>query len=178
MQIRLSEASADYQAEFIAAVRRSRKLHRPWVSPPRTAADFRRYLATRQGPNGFSYFVLSEAGALAGVINLTEIVRGHFQSGYLGYYAFSPHERHGYMRRGLAKVVDLAFRSHRLHRVEANIQPQNRASLALVERVGFRKEGYSPRYLKIAGRWRDHERWAITREDWTARGRAPEGGGG
>ncbi len=54
--------------------------------------------------------------------------------------------------------------SHR--QVEANIQPHNRASIRLVQSLGFHREGYSPRYLKIAGRWRDRERWALLREEW------------
>ena len=61
-----------------------------------------------------------------------------------------------------------AFRVLDLHRVEANIMPGNRASIALVKRAGFRREGYSARYLKIAGHWADHERWALTVEDWRA----------
>jgi ribosomal-protein-alanine N-acetyltransferase len=60
------------------------------------------------------------------------------------------------------------FRDLRLHRVEANIQPHNAPSIALVRRAGFTREGYSPRYLKVAGRWRDHERWALTVETWKA----------
>ena len=68
-------------------------------------------------------------------------------------------------------MLRTAFRTLRLHRVEANIQPGNRASIALVERAGFRREGYSRRYLKIAGRWRDHERWALLAEEWQPRGR-------
>ncbi|MDQ2674873.1 MAG: GNAT family N-acetyltransferase, partial [Chloroflexota bacterium] len=100
-------------------------------------------------------------GVLLGAINLTEIVRGRFQSGYLGYYVGAPHARRGYMTEALQRMLRSAFRELRLHRVEANIQPGNRASGRLVERAGFRLEGRSRRYLKIAGRWRDHERWAL-----------------
>ena len=100
-------------------------------------------------------------GELAGVINLSEIVRGNFRSAYLGYYAFTPHDGQGWMAQGLALAIRDAFRRLRLHRVEANIQPGNKASLRLVKKLGFRREGYSPRYLKIGGRWRDHERWAL-----------------
>ena len=110
--------------------------------------------------------MLTGAGELAGVINLSEIVRGSFQSAYLGYYAFLPHDRQGHMARGLRSVLREVFRGLRLHRVEANVQPGNVASRRLVRRLGFRREGYSPRYLKVGGRWRDHERWALTIEDW------------
>ncbi|HKP57545.1 MAG TPA: GNAT family N-acetyltransferase [Polyangiales bacterium] len=168
MRVQITSASLDYEAVFLAAVRRSRELHGQWVSPPRSKADFRYYLSIKQGPNNASYFVLSPEDDLVGVINLTEIVHGAFRNAYLGYYAFSPHHRHGFMRHGLREVVNRAFyrNGHALHRLEANIQPQNRASIGLVRSLGFRKEGFSPRYLKIRGRWRDHERWAITREDW------------
>jgi ribosomal-protein-alanine N-acetyltransferase len=100
------------------------------------------------------------------MICISEIVRGNFQSGYLGYYAFAPHNGRGYMTRGLKAVLAAAFRKHGFHRLEANIQPGNEASRRLVQRLGFRLEGFSPRYLKIAGRWRDHERWALTKEEW------------
>ena len=95
------------------------------------------------------------------MVNVSEIVHGSLRSAYLGYYAFVPHAGRGLMREGLALVIRDSFRRLRLHRLEANIQPGNTASRALVRRLGFRREGYSPGYLKIGGRWRDHERWAV-----------------
>ncbi len=73
------------------------------------------------------------------------------------------------MREGLELLLRHSFRGLGLHRVEANIQPENNASVALVRGAGFRLEGLSKRYLKVGGRWRDHERWAITAEDWKER---------
>ena len=152
--------------EFLKAVRRSRKLHRGYAAPPGNAEAFEKYINVLRRPGHLGYWVRAENGELAGVININEIVRGRFCSGYLGYYAFAPHNQQGYMTKGLSAVLSEAFGRERLHRLEANIQPENEASRRLVQSAGFRLEGFSPRYLKIAGRWRDHERWAITIEDW------------
>jgi ribosomal-protein-alanine N-acetyltransferase len=141
------------------------------VDPPKNATALRENLKRLQLDRHIAHWVCTEDGELAGVININEIVRGVFCSGYLGYYAFVPHDGRGYMKRGLRAVLAEAFLRHRLHRLEANIQPDNEASRQLVQRCGFRLEGFSPRYLKIAGRWRDHERWAITVEEWKARAR-------
>jgi len=109
------------------------------------------------------------------MVNVSEIVGGAFRSGYLGYYAFVPHAGQGLLREGLALVIADAFRRLRLHRLEANIQPTNRASIRLVRGQGFTREGFSRRYLKIHGRWRDHERWAILAERPRALGAASSG---
>ena len=101
-----------------------------------------------------------------GVINVSNIIRGTFQSAFLGYYAFSDYTGQGLMQEGLRLVLAHAFRKFRLHRLEANIQPRNAASVQLVRSCGFVREGYSRRYLKISGRWKDHERWAILAEDF------------
>ena len=150
------------EAEFLAAVARSRALHARWVSPPRTSERFRALVASRGGPSDFAFVVrLARSGELVGYLSITNIVRGNFQSAYLGYYAFAGFERRGLMRTALERLVHLAFTRLKLHRLEANIQPENRASIALVRAAGFVREGRSARYLKIHGRWRDHERWAI-----------------
>lgn len=162
----LERPSSKRREEFLAAVSRSRKLHRHWAQPPRTAKEFEDRLKRLRTGAHLGYWICTEVGELAGVININEIVRGSFQSGYLGYYAFVPHNGRGYMKAGLRAVLKEAFRRERLHRLEANIQPDNEASRQLVQRCGFRLEGFSPRYLKLAGRWRDHERWAITVEEW------------
>jgi ribosomal-protein-alanine N-acetyltransferase len=153
------------EADFLAAVRRSRRLHRGWVSPPSTAAAFREYLGRSKRDDFRALFVCrKDTGVIAGVFNISQIFYGSFQSAYLGFYAFAGYEGQGLMREGLELTLRVAFGKLRLHRLEANIQPANGRSIALVKSLGFRMEGFSPHYLKIAGRWRDHERWAILRE--------------
>jgi ribosomal-protein-alanine N-acetyltransferase len=160
--IHLRAPEAADRVAFLAAVARSRALHRPWITAPATTQEFRTYLARMAQPHNRAYLVRrADTDEIAGVINLTNMVLGAFRSGYLGYYAFSGHEHRGYLSAGLKAVTRHAFGTLKLHRLEANIQPGNAASLALVRHCGFSKEGYSPRYLKIGGRWRDHERWAI-----------------
>ena len=150
------------QSQFIARALASQALHRPWVTAPSTPEQFKAYVGRMREPTNHA-FVVCEArqGAIVGVVNVTNVVLGPFRSGYLGYYAFAGYERQGFMRAGLLQVVRHAFKSLKLHRLEANIQPGNTASIALLKSCGFAKEGYSPKYLKIGGRWRDHERWAI-----------------
>lgn len=167
----LETPTPQHRNEFLSAVARSRTLHRHWASPPRTVEAFAAYLRRLTQPAYVGYWVRTAENELAGVININEIVRGSFLSGYLGYYAFVPYQGRGYMTEGLQAVVARAFRVLRLHRLEANIQPDNEPSLRLVQRLGFRQEGLSLRYLKVAGRWRDHERWALTAEEWSSRSR-------
>ena len=148
--------------EFLALARASRALHGTWVKVPSTPAQFRAYLGRMAQPMNHGFLVCRREGSnIVGVINVTDIVLGVLRSGYLGYYVFAGHERQGLMREGLKAVIRRSFTSMRLHRLEANIQPGNAASIALAKACGLRREGYSRRYLKIAGRWRDHQRWAI-----------------
>jgi ribosomal-protein-alanine N-acetyltransferase len=158
--------------EFLAQVKKSRKLHLPFVHPPADKAAFLAYLERCSDPDFCGHLLcLREDDALVGVFNLSQIFLGAFRSAYLGYYAFAPLAGRGYMTMGLRLVLRDAFTRLGLHRVEANMQPQNHASRALVKRCGFKQEGFSPRYLKIGGRWRDHERWALLVEDWRRAGR-------
>ncbi len=161
-RVRLEHPTLRAAAQFLAAVDRSRKLHAPWVRPPSTDAAYRAFVRRSRSPTHVAYLIRLRAdGQLVGVAGISEIVRGSLRSAYLGYYTFAPHERQGLMSEGLSLVIKQAFGPLRLHRLEANVQPGNRASLRLVRRLGFRREGFSRRYLKIRGRWRDHERWAL-----------------
>ena len=149
--------------EFALAASKSKSLHRSWVHPPCTEKEAAALARARGGPNDYGYLVCDfDSGKIAGFIEITNIVRGAFQSGYLGYYMFKGFERRGYMQWALDTIIKKkAWGELKLHRLEANIQAGNTASIELVKTLGFHKEGYSPRYLKIGGRWRDHERWAI-----------------
>ena len=154
------------QAAFVQAVLGSRSIHYPWVSPPDSPEAFRAYLKRMEGPGHHAFLVCRsdadpDAEVMVGVVNISNVVPEPLCSGFLSYYVFLGHERQGLMREALQEVVRLAFGEMGLHRLEANIQPGNAASIALVRSVGFAREGYSPRYLKVGGRWCDHERWAI-----------------
>ena len=153
--------------EFIALINASRALHDPWVDLPKTRERFEAFIASRQQRITDDAFVICDlaSGRIAGDININCIVRGHFHSAYLGYAVGEPFARRGYMTEGLRLVCRYAFTEMKLHRLEANIQPDNLPSLALARKCGFRKEGFSPRYLEINGQWRDHERWAILADE-------------
>jgi ribosomal-protein-alanine N-acetyltransferase len=163
----LRPPSAADEPEFLARVGASRALHAPWVSMPRTGEAYAAYLERSQhASNAFYLAHRREDDAIVGFLNISEIIRGKLQSAFLGYGAVAEFTGRGYLTEALQLVLTDAFRRLRLHRLEANIQPGNIASIALAQRCGFESEGFSARYLKVGGRWRDHERWAITRERW------------
>jgi ribosomal-protein-alanine N-acetyltransferase len=164
--VRLEQPALRHAQLFLRAVRGSRELHRRWVSPPADQSKFAHYVKSLRNGNRVGFVVVVGRDDIAGVINVSEIVRGSFQSAYLGYYAFEPFAGRGFMRAGLRLVASHCFGKLRLHRLEANIQPDNARSIALVKSLGFQMEGFSPRYLKIGGRWRDHERWALLSDYW------------
>jgi ribosomal-protein-alanine N-acetyltransferase len=164
-RVSLRPLGPEDQDEFIARARASADLHHPWFTMPTTPEAFQAHLVRLSQPTTEGFLVcLRDGGAMAGMITIDSIIRGRFQSASVSYGAFAGVAGRGYMSEGLALVLRYAFCELRLHRLEANIQPANQASLRLVGRLEFRKEGYAPAMLFIDGAWRDHERWAITRE--------------
>jgi ribosomal-protein-alanine N-acetyltransferase len=160
-RVYLRQPRASDEAAFIAAARRSATLHRPWTKAPDSGVLYRAYLERMAVPGNIALVAIHrDSEELAGVFNITHIVLGAFRCGYLGYYAFAGFEGRGLMREALDATLRYAFGPLRLHRLEANIQPGNDTSIALARACGFALEGYSPRYLKIGGKWRDHQRWA------------------
>ncbi len=157
------------RTEFLALARDSRRLHRPWTYPPERADQFDE-LYSRSRREDFLCLLACEVdtNVITGVFTVSQIVRGAFQSAYLGYYAHEVHAGRGLMREALEQVLDHCFGPLGLHRIEANIQPGNAPSIALARGAGFRLEGFSPRYLLIGGQWRDHERYAITADEHAA----------
>ncbi|MFF8377861.1 GNAT family N-acetyltransferase [Streptomyces sp. NPDC015661] len=175
-RVELHPLTLSDQDEFCALVRASAELHHPWMQLPATAEDFRAWMRRFDDGSNLGFLIrVRETGEVAGTVNINSIIRGRYQGASIGYAAFAPSAGSGYMTEGIALALRYAFTDLRLHRVEACIQPANKASLALVQRLGFRFEGVSPAYLFIDGDWRDHERWAATAPaPWTPDPSLPE----
>lgn len=118
---------------------------------------------------GFGIFV---DGRLAGEINLSGVQRGPFQNAYVGYWIDEAQAGNGYVPEALVAAARFAFDDLRLHRLQVAIIPRNRASRRVAEKLDLRDEGVAVRYLAINGRWEDHIRYALTAEEWAARGPA------
>ncbi|ASW02333.1 GNAT family N-acetyltransferase [Paraburkholderia aromaticivorans] len=160
--VQLSRVIRADAADLIAANSASQDHHLPWVTSFTDQAGFDNWFARGlTGPNVSLVAREAASNRVVGVININEIVTGAFQSAYLGYYGMVDFARTGLMTKALRASVGYAFGELGLHRLEANIQPGNTASIALARRLGFKQEGFSPRYLRINGEWRDHERWAL-----------------
>ena len=153
-------------AELIQANIESRSYHAPWMQPFTDAEGFEEWFDGLFTGAKVGLIARSiQSGGIVGVMNLSQIFRKGFQNAYLGYYGMIAFARRGLMTEAVRLTANYAFDEIGLHRLEANVQPANLPSIALMQRVGFRKEGFSPRYLRINGVWCDHERWALLADD-------------
>ena len=160
--IYLRRVTHNDEAEFVGLMRASEELHQPWIQAPTTPALFKYYLQRirRNDHEGFAICRGTDE-VIVGVININNIVRGSFLSASLGYYVGATFQGQGYMQAGLTRLIDYAFSTMGLHRLEANIQPDNLRSQELVRRCGFEYEGLSKNFLFLDGAWRDHQRWCV-----------------
>ena len=146
----------------MANMRRSRALHRSWVQVPTSAKAFQRYVIEMNTTDDKAFVAIrTDTREMVGVVELQDIFRGDFQNAYLTYYVFEGQQLQGLMKAAVEQVIAKAFGPMKLHRLEANIQPDNTASIALVKACGFEKEGLSRQFLRKNGEWKDHERWSL-----------------
>jgi len=106
-----------------------------------------------------------DGGAMRGRIALANVVRGAWENATLGYFVDQAVGSRGYATEAVSLALDFAFGPCRLHRVQAAVMPKNARSRRVLEKNGFRHEGFSPRYLRLDGDWRDHDLFAITIEE-------------
>ena len=139
------------------------------------AEDIRRALARAKDGSGYAFGLLL-GGALIGRIALSNIVRGAGQYATIGYSVDRSHNGKGFATEAVRLTVAFAFRDAGLHRVQGAVMLDNPASARVLMKAGFRPEGHFLRYLRIGGRWADHDIYAITEEDWTAAGLGRRGG--
>ncbi|MGD2025629.1 MAG: GNAT family protein [Methyloceanibacter sp.] len=141
-----------------------------WAPDELSRASFRRrirhYMRDMREDVGYALFVYdTRSTSLVGGITLCNVRRGVTQSCTLGYWVGAAHARQGFMTAAVRAVVPFVFDSLELHRLEAACLPENTASMRLLERVGFKREGLARRYLRINGDWRDHVLYALLETD-------------
>ena len=152
-RVSLRHPSREDEAEFLEKTLSNRRFHYPWVRPATTPRMFADYLQFAEREDVCALLVCRlDNGRIVGVVNLSQIFRRSFQNAVVGFWAVAEFAGQGYIPEGLRLAIKLAFTSVRLHRLGANIQPENLSSKKLVQRLNFRLEGFSPRYLKINGR--------------------------
>jgi len=117
---------------------------------------------------GFGLFLLD--GRFGGEVSLGSVQRGPFQMGYIGYWIDEALAGCGYVPEGVVLIMQYAFEVLQLHRLEAAIVPRNASSRRVAEKLGLRDEGTAVRFLQIQGVYEDHIRYAMTLEEWRARG--------
>lgn len=160
--INLQPVSRKDAQELIAGNIVSGDHHHPWMHNFTDQVGFEEWFCNLQSSASMALIARDpESGGIIGVFTFSQIFMKAFRSAYLGYYGMVQFSGRGLMTEALKQTVAYGFDEIGLHRIEANIQPDNQRSIALVQRTGFHKEGFSPRYLFINGDWRDHERWAI-----------------
>ena len=141
-----------------------------WARDELTRSSFRRRLraAQREARDdlGYSYLIFAEAPLrLVGGLNLSNIRRGIAQTASIGYWIGAPYAGRGLMTDAVRSVAPFAFSTLRLHRLEAACLPTNAASMRVLEKAGFHLEGRARQYLKIDGRWQDHNLYALVHDD-------------
>jgi [ribosomal protein S5]-alanine N-acetyltransferase len=169
---------SDY-AEWAALREQSRAFLTPWEptwpADDLTRAAFRRrlrrYAEDMRADQSYALFIFrTDDSALVGGLTLANVRRGVAQSGSLGYWVGAPFARHGYMLAAVRALIPFGFGALRLHRLEAACIPTNAASIGLLEKAGFAREGYAREYLCINGMWQDHLLFARLKDDPPARG--------
>jgi len=165
--------TADY-AEWVALREASRDFLTPWEptwpADDLTRASFRRrikrYSEDQRSDLAYPFFIFRKSGgALVGGLTLANVRRGCAQAGSLGYWMGAAYAAKGHMTDAVAAILPFAFGTLRLHRVEAACIPANTASIRLLEKTGFRREGFAREYLCIDGRWQDHLLYARLKDD-------------
>jgi [ribosomal protein S5]-alanine N-acetyltransferase len=138
-----------------------------YFTPEGQRDETARAVADREADRGYAFGIYERgAGALAGRISLSSVIRGAWHNANVGYFVGEEWGGRGFATAAVRDVLRFAFGQGRLHRVQAAVMPRNAASIRVLERNGFRQEGLALRYLKINGVWEDHNVYAITREEW------------
>lgn len=157
---------ADF-SEMTRLYRESLEFYQGLINPPLDVESFELYVERNLKETDECFVICRQNdSAIVGAVNLSQIFRKAFQNCYLGYSLGVHYTGKGFMTEAVKLILEHVFENLKLHRIEANVQPHNQASIRVLERCGFSKEGFSKNYLQIDGKWCDHERWALVAEDW------------